>query len=133
MKIGELAKRSTLSVATLRYYEKQGLLHPPQRSANGYRDYSEQTLSYVQLILQAKQVGFSLKECKVLLSIFQSKDQYRCEDVKALAETKLHEIQSKIQKLNTMYTTLHTISKACCGGKESAINCTILGALEKNT
>lgn len=132
MKIGELSKKSGIPIETLRYYEKEGLIAAPKRLENGYRDYPKTTVNHLHFILRAKKVGFSLKECKELLSIFISKDQHTCQDVKSLAEIKLKEIQQKMQELEQMHDTLQNISDACCGGDESAINCTILGALEKS-
>ena len=131
MKIGELSKQSKTSVETLRYYEKQGLIAPPKRLANGYRNYSSSTISHLRFIQRAKKVGFSLRECKELLSIFISRDQHSCHDVKTLAENKLEEIQQQRLELEQMHHTLQKISNACCGGDESAVNCTILDALEK--
>ncbi len=132
MRIGEIAKRSHISTETLRYYEKQGLISPQSRSANGYRDYSEEALSHLRFIQRAKLVGFSLKECKDLLSIFISRDEHSCREVKALAESKLEEIEKKMQELKNMHQTLQAISDACCGGDESAIHCTILDSLESH-
>lgn len=131
MKIGEISKKTGITTETLRYYEKQGLIYPKRRSANGYREYSLETLTHLRFIQRAKIVGFSLRECKGLLSIFISRDEHSCRDVKTLAEAKLEEIQSKMQELEKMHETLQNISDACCGGDESAINCTILDALEK--
>lgn len=133
MKIGELSKQSGIPVETLRYYEKQGLISQPSRLANGYRDYSNETVSHLHFIKRAKKVGFSLKECKELLSIFVSKDQHTCRDVKSLAENKLEKIHQQMQELEQMHHTLQNISDACCGGDESAINCTILDALEEQS
>lgn len=130
MRIGELARRSGLSNDTLRYYEKQGLIAPPQRSASGYRDYSDDVLQHLQFISRAKSVGFSLKECQQLLSIFKERDAHTCAEVKDLAEAKLVEIQQQMHDLQQIHQTLQKISDACCGGNESAIHCSILGQLD---
>ncbi len=61
MKIGEVATRSGVSVDALRFYEEKGLIKP-QRAANGYRLYPEQTLQLVGYIKLAQQLGFSLAE-----------------------------------------------------------------------
>ena len=49
MRIGELARRTGVSTRLLRYYEEQGLM-VPQRSANGYRDYSEEFVDQIAQI-----------------------------------------------------------------------------------
>lgn len=50
MRIGELARRTSKSVAALRYYEQVGLLAPSQRTEAGYRDYPPQTEERVRFI-----------------------------------------------------------------------------------
>lgn len=132
MRIGELSEHSGVSKDTLRYYEKQGLILPPERSRSGYRAYSSDTLLQVRFIACAKAVGFSLKECKQLLAIFRQRDAYTCEEVKQLAEQKLLAIEEQMKALANMHTTLQNISAACCGGSESAIHCSILGQLESH-
>ena len=64
MRIGLLAKRSGLSVDTIRYYEKKGLLDSDLivRRYNNYRDYSEASLEQLMFIQQAKQLSFTLTE-----------------------------------------------------------------------
>ena len=66
MKIGELAKRSGLTPSRIRFYEASGLI-AAQRQANGYREYSEQTLQTLGVIVCSQQSGFSLEEIRHLL------------------------------------------------------------------
>jgi len=131
MQIGELAKRSGLPIDTLRYYEKQGLIPEPPRKTSGYRDYPVITLQYLHLIHSAKSVGFSLKECQNLLAIFISRDKYTCAEVKTLADQKLQDLETQMQKITLMHNTLKSISNACCGGAEAATYCSILNKLEE--
>ncbi|WP_374347972.1 MerR family transcriptional regulator [Chitinimonas sp.] len=67
MRIAELEKHSGLSRDTLRYYERQGLISPPRRDANGYRDYDRHTLTELQFIQKGKWLGFSLEQLKVAI------------------------------------------------------------------
>ncbi len=67
MKIGEFAKISGLSIETLRYYERVGLLDNPQRTASNYRQYTDQTLERIRFIRSAQALGFRLNEIKSLL------------------------------------------------------------------
>ncbi len=132
MRIGEVAKQSGVPVDTLRYYEKQGLIPEPPRSPAGYRDYPADTLHFLNFIRSAKAVGFSLKECRALLAIFNSRDSHTCSEVKNKAEAKLLELKTQMQELERMHKTLKAISDACCGGDESAAYCSILNTLEGN-
>lgn len=132
MKIGELAKLSGTSADTLRYYEKIGLVAPSQRTTNGYRQYDPHTLQHLHFIRRAKNVGFSLKECRQLLTIFQTRDTHTCAEVKDLTELKLQQIQQQMLELKAMHTTLKQINDACCGGgSASALSCSILDSLER--
>lgn len=67
MKIGELAQRTGLAASRIRFYERIGLLRPPQRQANGYRSYPEEAVVTLGLIATAQQAGFSLEELRQLL------------------------------------------------------------------
>lgn len=130
IKIGELAKRAEISVEALRYYETAQLISPKQRSSSGYRLYSMEDEQRLHFILHAKKVGFSLEEIKQLLSLRAHRDNHTCEDVKSYTGAKMQEIESKIRDLQKMQRALSNLYHACCGGEESAENCTILNSLD---
>ena len=129
-KIGDLAKLSGIKVEALRYYEAEGLLIPNMRSDSGYRLYSEQNVQSLFFILHAKKVGFSLKEIKFLLDFQNNKNQHTCDEVKKYTGNKIMEIEAKIADLKNMHLSLSKLHQACCGGVESAKNCSILQSLE---
>ncbi|OOF55554.1 MerR family transcriptional regulator [Rodentibacter myodis] len=64
MKIKEFSQKCGLSADTLRYYEKENLLHPI-RDANGYRMYGERDIEWVGFILRLKEMGVSISQIKV--------------------------------------------------------------------
>lgn len=132
-RIGELAKACKINNDTLRFYEKNGLLSPSNRSDSGYRLYSEKDKEILQFILRAKGVGFSLAEIRELLSIEVDKANNACADVKELVDAKLLDVEQKLAELTRFQTSLKRLSDACCGGEESAEHCTILEALESDT
>ena len=68
MRIGELAKRTGLTVRTLRYYDEIGLLSPPRRPGSTYRQYGDAEISRLQQIASLRQLGFSLDEIREILS-----------------------------------------------------------------
>lgn len=133
MRIGELAKRSGLTVDTLRYYEKEGVIAAPPRSTSGYRNYPPEVLQFLSFIQSAKAIGFSLKECRNLLEIFHHRDAHTCAEVKNLSESKLLELEQQLLNLKSMHQTLKAISDACCGRDESAAHCSILNRLSNKT
>jgi MerR family transcriptional regulator, redox-sensitive transcriptional activator SoxR len=67
MKIGELASRAGLNASAIRYYERMGLLAPPDRRGR-QRRYPAEAIHRVLLIRFARDMGFTLAEIKIFLS-----------------------------------------------------------------
>ena len=67
LRIGQLAKSAGVNVQTIRFYEREGLLAPPLRTASGYRAYAASDLERVRVIRICQKVGFTLKDVKVVL------------------------------------------------------------------
>lgn len=127
--IGQVAKQSGISVETIRYYEKEGLLKEPERKESGYRQYKQEAIARLSFIRQAKELGFSLKEIGELLSI-RSDENNLCNEVKQLAQEKLDDIESKLKLLQRMRKSLKKLV-ADCPGQAPLNECPILDALEK--
>lgn len=126
MKIQQVAEKTGLTTKTIRFYEQKGLITPPHRAENGYRDYRAQHVSELQMIRRARLVGFTLEESADLLAL--SRDpSLRSADVKARAESKLVEIDEKIAELAAMKTTLQALTQACPGDGDA--QCPIIEAL----
>jgi len=129
--IGELAKLAGISVDTLRFYEKNGLIVPKGRSESGYRIYDQNSVEQVKFILNAKQLGLSLDEIKELLEIRLEATQHSCAEVKAITSAKLTMIDEKIAELTKIRNALKKLNDACCGHSEdNASHCSILEALK---
>ena len=69
MRIGETAAAVGMTTKALRFYEKQGLLPPAQRAANGYRDYPEELLDRLEFIHRGKVAGLPLAEIRDILRV----------------------------------------------------------------
>ena len=95
---GELAAAAGVSVDTLRYYERRGLLPAARRLPNGYRRFTEASVGRVQLIQRALSMGFALDE---LTRILRARDGGRppCQEVRALAAAKLADLERRIEGL----------------------------------
>jgi MerR family transcriptional regulator, copper efflux regulator len=109
MQISVLAKRSGLSVDTIRFYEKKGLIDSDlvRRQTNNYRDYSEKSLERLTLIQQAKRLGFTLTEIQEWIQAFES-DQLTIQEKKYILGRKLEEIDGRIEELKQMKIYLST-------------------------
>ena len=131
MKIGELSKRTGISVHTLRFYEKQGILKASGRSLNNYRVYTQDDLITAKFIQRCKDSGFSLQETASLINIKDDKSQHVCAEAKHITQEKITEITAQIAQLQKMLITLKDLEQYCCGGQKSAEFCTIIAALEE--
>ena len=98
LRSGELAKAAGVSSDTLRHYERLGILAKPRRSGANYRMYSPECVARVRLVQQALALGFSLPE---LARILKVRDQggTPCQEVRALAEEKLANVEREINGL----------------------------------
>ena len=67
--IGLVARRAGVGVETVRFYERQGLIEEPPRRLSGYREYDDEVVARLGFIRRAKELGFTLKEIKELLSL----------------------------------------------------------------
>lgn len=130
MKIGALARQSGLSAHTLRFYEKSGLLRASGRTESNYRVYTGQDLETARFIKRARNIGFSMDEVKVFLSIRSDLPAHVCADAKELADEKIQQVETQITELKQVLKALYRLSDACCGGSESAEYCTIIDALD---
>lgn len=126
MNIGQAAQATGLSAKMLRHYEHLGLLPTAKRTDSGYRFYTESDLHTLRFIKQARLLGFSLEEIKVLLSLWQDKTR-SSREVKQLAEKHIAELQQRVTDLNSMIQSLSALT-ACCQGNERP-ECPILDAL----
>jgi MerR family mercuric resistance operon transcriptional regulator len=126
--IGQVARRSGVGIETVRFYERQGLLAKPDRTASGYRQFDEVVIARLQFIQRAKELGFTLNEIKELLSL-RVDAETTCDDVRARAEAKIADIEGKIKSLQRMKKALVRLTRECSErGSDSA--CPILDALE---
>ena len=113
MNIGEAARASGLPAKTIRYYEEIGLVRSDRRG-NNYRDYSETALHNLRFLQRARALGFSIEECRRLLSLYADKRRASA-DVRRLAEQHIGEIDEKIAELKAMRKTLSALVHACHG------------------
>jgi len=126
--IGKVAERAAVGIETVRFYEREGLLDKPARTASGYRQFDEDVVRRLEFISRAKELGFTLNEIKELLSLRVGPDTC-CEDVKGKADAKIADIETKVATLRRMKKALVRLSTAC-GEKEPTADCPILEALE---
>ncbi|MDP4155083.1 MAG: MerR family transcriptional regulator [Bacillota bacterium] len=117
--ITDFARKANVSVRTLRYYDKQGLLSPIQYDGSGYKLYTDEDFIHLQTILSFKFLGFSLKEIQGLLSGNQQGLQQRLSQQKEMLKEKriqieqiigaIERIEKSLQSENFHYETIKNL------------------------
>ncbi|MEP0707616.1 MULTISPECIES: Cu(I)-responsive transcriptional regulator [Hyphomicrobiales] len=114
MNIGEAAARSGVPAKTIRYYEDIALIDSADRTANGYRAYSEDDVHTLRFVARARGLGFTVAQCRDLLALYRDRERSSA-DVKAIAESHMSEIDDKIAGLRAMRETLAVLTRKCHG------------------
>ena len=112
--IGELSKRTSVSVEAIRYYESIELLPHPQRASNGYRMYGETDVERLQFIQRARTLDFSLDEITEILD-FREQQTPPCSYVMDVMHERITEIEVRIRDLQRLQIELQVLYQA---GKE---------------
>ena len=95
LRVGQLARRTGLSVRTLHYYDEIGLLIPPRRAESGYRLYGDAEITRLQQIASLRQLGFGLDEIREILA----RPGTSVEDVIQLHLERINEQIEEMQRL----------------------------------
>jgi len=128
MNIGEAAEYTKLGAKTIRYYEEIGLV-APKRSQNGYRHFDGTDVHRLKFLGRARSLGFSIAECRNLLSLYSDKDR-ASRDVKDMALSRIGEIDRKIAELQSLRNSLAHLAENCHG--DDRPDCPILDGIATN-
>jgi DNA-binding transcriptional MerR regulator len=109
--IGEAAKQARLSVDTIRFYQRLGLIKSPERSVGGYRLFEEEQIRDLAFVRHAQELGFSLTEVRELLAVRQK--PHACSEVQSMLQRKLAEVREKIKSLARLETELGGALRDC--------------------
>ena len=111
--IGRLANEAGVSVETVRYYERRGLLtRPPRPGGTGYREYSARDLAIMQRIKVGKTLGLQLRELRQLIG-FLGQGQTFCDAYRESLRQKLTFVRSEQQRFRRMEKDLEEALSAC--------------------
>jgi DNA-binding transcriptional MerR regulator len=112
--VSDVAGRVGLTPATVRYYERLGLLPAPERTPSGYRQYDEDVADRLRFIKGAQRFGLRLDEIRELLDI-QDRGQCPCGHTQELLRTRVAEVDEEMRRLRRLRTDLLTmIERAEC-------------------
>jgi len=120
--IGQLAERTGVPASTIRYYERRGLISPPERTG-GWRRYERSAVASLALIEVSKQAGFTLAEVKRLMSGFESATPPSARWT-TMAQDKLKQLDELARRLEGMRALLRRGLECGCLTVE---DCKLLG------
>lgn len=130
MTIGKLAKKTGVTIDTVRFYERRGLIKEPARTQLNYRVYPEEEVAHLRFIKKAKEFGFTINEIKQLLKL-QNEPKASKSDVKEWTEIKISKIWSRIKDHSRILSALEQLTVSC-DWQGPVSECPIIGALPGN-
>lgn len=122
--IGEVTERVGLSTRTVRYYEEVGLVQPVERTAGGFRLYSDHDVRRLERAKQLKPLGFSLDEVREVLDLMEriegaadadERDRMRLDHYVALAQERAEKLRERLAAAKTITDHLEQLSRAHAG------------------
>ncbi len=127
MNIGEAAHLSSVNSKMIRRYEELGIIPKAKRNSSGYREYSTNDVHILKFVKRSRELGFSMKDIKQLVSLWRNKSRPSCQ-VKSLATKHAEELEKKLFEIRSMLSTLNNLMKHCQG--DTRPECPILDGLE---
>jgi DNA-binding transcriptional MerR regulator len=109
---GEVAAQAQVNTQTLRYYERRGLLPEPERTRSGYRAYTPDAVRVARFVKRAQQLGFTLDDIEDLLHRAEG-GPASCEEARAMARTRIADLQRRINELAGMRDALARLVDTC--------------------
>ncbi|CTQ75812.1 MerR family transcriptional regulator [Roseibium alexandrii] len=123
--IGEASRLSGVSIETIRYYEREGIISKAGRTKSGRRTYSDAEISELRFIKRCRDLGFSIHDA-VALRDLANEPTDACETVENLGQKHLAKVQAKITELRQLESALTELVTNCAKGQSS---CPMLEAL----
>ena len=125
LRIGEAAKRTGVSAANIRYYEREGLLAPSAREDNDYRLYSEADLHRLRFIRMCRAMDMSLDEVRSLLAL-DGQNPADCYAATHTIDAHLQHVRQRLKELRSLEKELQSL-RALCDGQQAP--CSLIAAL----
>jgi len=113
--IGHLARETGCKVQTIRYYEQIGLMTAAARTHGNQRVYGDADVRRLAFIRHGRELGFPLNAVRALLGLADDPNQ-PCRTADAIARTHLHQVESRIERLQALKRELERMVRQCAGG-----------------
>jgi DNA-binding transcriptional MerR regulator len=115
MKIGEVASRAGVTVDTVRFYERVGVLPAPARTESGYRDYEPDIVERIQLTRELQTIGFTLGDAVDALAAHDAGGA-TCESERWRLQAVLDRVDAKLAELTALRGRVLDAQNACEAG-----------------
>lgn len=112
MLIGELAKQVGCEAETIRYYEREGLLQEPSRTASGYRSYTGEHLGQLNFVLRCRALGMSLSEIRTMQR-YQAHPDLACAEINDMIDYHIAHVQKQIREMLLLEKQLRDLRRRC--------------------
>lgn len=119
LSIGQVASAAGVQISTIRFYERSGLLASPARTPGGHRHYSADETRQVLFIRRARELGFSIKQVRNVLSL-ASGGSDACNSAKQIAEEHLQSVRLQIECLSAQAKLLSDLIGRCDANEAAA-------------
>lgn len=126
--IGEAAHHAECNIGTIRYYERIGLLPPPDRHGR-YRRYGAGDIKRLVFVRRARELGFTLDEVRALLSLSEANGTTACMEVREISTAHLANVRARIADLRAVDRVLSSVIRHCNAGQRPG--CPLIDALSK--
>lgn len=105
MNIGEVAALSEVNSKMIRRYEEQGIIPKAGRNLSGYRQYSDKDVHILQFVKRSRELGFSMKDIKQLVSLWRNKNRSSSQ-VRSIALKHQRELEKKLKEFRPCWAPL---------------------------
>jgi DNA-binding transcriptional MerR regulator len=122
MRIGEIAKRAGVTVDTVRFYERVGVLPAPARTESGYRDYEPETVERIQLTRELQGIGFTLSDAVGALAAHDAGGA-TCESERWRLQAALDRVDARLAELTALRGRIVDAQQACTDGRCMFTSC----------
>lgn len=128
MKIGELSKKTGLSIDTIRFYEQSGLIKSPNRTEGGYREFSKEIVTALEFIAHCRSLDIPIPEIKKLLKV-RSGSARSCREANEVIEDQLAKLRARIRELKALEKNLAQL-RSVCNQEMDPKDCLIIKSLQ---
>ncbi|KGN31288.1 MerR family transcriptional regulator [Knoellia sinensis KCTC 19936] len=111
LRVGDLAKSAGVSTDTVRFYEREGLIPPPERTSAGYRSYGQSAVDRLAFIQGCQRIGLRLSDIRDLLAI-RDTGECPCEPAEEHLQRRIAEVDAELERLTVLRAEMAAMAAA---------------------